>query len=402
MYAPSLHAQGNSDYARFFEIDLEKDKLPKREDLELLLEKSDEYNRKFESFFDLLGDFDAEFYTTIAAYGAREKRMKTADEDLLLDALKIIPKKYYQYIGPQLFEVPGMSEKILNMPGIKETKNKFPTRIAEELKDVEDIEFLSPSLYFILMPEAWPGYEDESETPYEPFYHPKIKYNPKFYEAIKNIVPMNKYMPEYVAPSNKGRDDMRTIFVTKESVLTSADVKAMLQTFDKVEDWLNQEAVQYHLYRIDTLLSLHEMEDEMGKYVNTELRNVVNPCARLVQRARILGNERELAALVAPQGFTLNEWAYTCDKVVHAYRLSHATYGMIQTIRLYQRGVYDNLYNEFSEQFRNSQLAMMQAIIKAHQAPLRDVLAVKKNREKLDANFKKYNFRIFGHALFFE
>jgi hypothetical protein len=75
---------------------------------------------------------------------------------------------------------------------------------------------------------------------------------------------------------------------------------------------------------------------------------------------------------------------------------------MIQTIRLYQRGVYDNLYNEFSEQFRNSQLAMMQAIIKAHQAPVRDVLAVKKNREKLDANFKKHNFRIFGHALFFE
>ena len=51
----------------------------------------------------------------------------------------------------------------------------------------------------------------------------------------------------------------------------------------------------------------------------------------------------------------------------------------------------DNLYNEFSEQFRNSQLAMMQAIIKAHQAPVRDVLAVKKNREKLDANFKKHN-----------
>ena len=371
-------------------------------ELEKLLDKYDDYNRKFASHFDLDGDFDQEFYTIISAYGAQEKRIKPADEDLLIDALKQFPPIYYQYLGPQLFEVPGMSEKILNMPGIKETKNKFPTRIAKEVQDIENIEFLSPYLYFMLMPEAWPGYKDTTERPTEPLYIPKIKYDPKFYAAIKRIVPMAEYMPSYKKPDKKGKDDLRTIYPNKNTLLTSADVQAVAKTISPVEDWLNKEENLYQIYRVGTLLSLHEQEDEMGKYVPSELRDMVNPCARLVQKARIAGKERELAAVVAKQGFTLNEWGYTCDKVVHAYRLSHITYGMMQNIRLFQRGVFDELYGKYSLQFRNTQLAVMQGIVKAYQAPIKDVLAVKKNRKDLDSQLRNREFMIFGHAVFFD
>lgn len=393
---------GNSLFAKFYEIDLDNDPLPSKDELETMLDKHSDYNRKFDSPFDLIGDFDSGFAKTIASYGHQEKRMKTFDEDIMMDAIKQFAPIYYQYIGPQLFTVPGMSEKILNMPGIKETKNKFPTRIAEEVKDIENLEFLSPSLYFILMPEAWPGYEDNSENPKTPLYHPKIKYNPQFYAFIKKIVPMNEYMPGYKAPSGKGRDDLRTIFPNANTVLTSADVKAVIVSLDKVEDWLKKPENEYQIYRIGTLLTMYEQEDDIGRYAHSEIRNMVNPCARLVQKARILGRDNELSALVAPHGFTLNEWAYSCDKVVHAYRLSHITYGMMQALRLYQRGIYDGLYNRFSPQSRNYILAAMQAVVKGYQAPIKDVLAVKKNRVELDKKIENRNFEILGHPIFFD
>ena len=61
-------------------------------------------------------------------------------EKMLL--LENMHKEYYQYIGPYLHTVPTISEKVLNMPGIKETKNKFPTRIAPQVADIEDIEIV--------------------------------------------------------------------------------------------------------------------------------------------------------------------------------------------------------------------------------------------------------------------
>ena len=53
-----------------------------------------------------------------------------------------MPPQMYEYIGPYLHTVPGIPEKVLNMPGIKETKNKFPSRIAPQLADIEDIEMI--------------------------------------------------------------------------------------------------------------------------------------------------------------------------------------------------------------------------------------------------------------------
>lgn len=391
----------NSDFAKFYEIDLENDPLPTMAELEETFNKKSNYDRKFSSPFELVGDFNPEVAAIIAAYGHQEKRIKPADEDLLIDAIKQFPPRYYQYIGPQLFEVPGMSEKILNMPGIKETKNKFPTRIAEQAKNIENLDFLSPSLYFILMPEAWPGYENNLEDHPTPFYIPKVKYNPEFYAFVKKMVPSKEYMPGYKAPKQNARDNMRTLYPDANTVLTAADVKAFTDTLDKVEDWLQEPTTQYLIYKVDTLLTVYEQQDEMGKYAYTEVRNIVNPCARLVQKAKIAGKDQELAKLVVPNGFSLNEWGYTCDKVVHAYRLSHADYGTVQTLRLFQRGIYDDIYGKFSPQFRNSQQSMMQAVIKSYQAPLRDVLAVKKNRPELDKKIKNRKFEIFGHPMFF-
>ena len=388
-----------ADFADFFEIDLEKDKLPKTDELNSAIEKYDEYNRKYDSFYDLLGDFDSEFHATIAGYGMQEKRMKGIDEDLYIEFLRNTPKKYYQYIGPQLFEVPNMSEKVLNYPGIKETKNKFPTRIAEQVKDIEDLEFMSPSFYFFLMPEAWPGYQEEVEYPKMVRYHPKIVYDKNFYAAIKRLVKPEKYMPGYKDDGKKSKSDLRTLRPTKDSLLTSADIKAFIATIDDVDEWAKQPENEYLLSKITIQWTTMEKEQGIGKYVPAGLKDLVHPCARFVQKIRIAGKEKELVPLIANEGFTVNEWAYTCDKTIKAYRVANVRKDVVRALREFQLGIYDEEIKGMSPFTQNVRFATMQSIIQAHKAPLSDVIEYKKNRNEFETKLQNRGFSLFGHPI---
>ncbi len=388
-----------ADFAPFFDITLEEDKLPTMTELEETLKQYDEYRRKYGSLYDLLGDFDQEFLVTIAAYGMQEKRMKGESEDAYLEFLRLMPKKYYQYLGPVMFEVPNMSEKVLNLPGIKETKNKFPTRIAEQVKDIEDLEFLSPAFYPMLMPEAWPGYEEEIERPQMTPYYPKVKYDKQFYAALKKLVKPEKFMPGYKQKTGKTKSDLRTIRPAKDSLLTSADIKSFIATIDAVEAWTKQEKNEFMLAKVGILLNLHDREDALGKYVPGGLADLTNPCARLVQKVRIWGKERELAMLVAGEGFTLNEWAYTCDKTIKAYRVANIHRSMLFALRAYQRGIHDDEINGLSLFTRNARFATMQGLIQSYKAPLSDVMEFRKNATVFQEKLEKYDYSLFGQII---
>ena len=395
---PAANA-GVADFADFFEVDLEKDELPSVSELETNFAKYDNYNKKYKSFYDLLGDFDSEFYTAIASYGGREKRIKGESEDLYLEFLAIMPKKYYQYLGPMLFEVPNMSEKVLNLPGIKETKNKFPTRIAEQVKDIENLEFMSPALYFFLMPEAWPGYQEDIERPKMIPYHPKVVYDKDFFAAIKKLVKPEKFMPGYKETTKLSKSDLRTLYPTKDTLITSADIKAFISTIDEVDDWANEPQNKFLLSRVGIMWMAYEREQGVGKYVPYGLKDMVNPCVRLVQKTRILGKELELAKIVAKEGFTVNEWAYTCDKTIKAYRLSNIRSGVVRAIREYQKGIYDDEIKGMSAYTQNARFATMQSIIQAHKAPLADVLEFRKNRQEFREKLKQRGFWLFGYPI---
>ena len=129
------------------------------------------------------------------------------------------------------------------------------------------------------------------------------------------------------------------------------------------------------------------------------LKDLVNPCARLVQKTRILGKERELAQLVAGEGFTLNEWAYTCDKTIKAYRLANIRSGVVKAIREYRRGIYDDEIAGMSAYTQNVRFATMQSIIQAHKAPLSDVLEFKKNRQDFGDKLRQKGFQLFGYPI---
>ena len=146
---------GASEYDKYFKVDMKMEIPDVKEFIKKYVNDNSLYDKGYKSRLDMGNTFKKEFSKTIKFYGLSEGRLKNSYEDDLLEAISWLPKETYQYIGPMLHEVPGMSEKILNLPGIKETKNKFPERVADKMKAIEGIEHMSPSLYFLLMPEIF-------------------------------------------------------------------------------------------------------------------------------------------------------------------------------------------------------------------------------------------------------
>lgn len=392
-------AVGLADYADTYKINLEEQKLPLLSELEKSFNRENTlYDTHYTSVFDLGDEFDRGFYDVLAPYGISEKRLKWDNEDLLLAVIRSLPPETYPYIGPMLFTVPNMSEKILNLPGIKETKNQFPERIAPQLRDIEDLEFLSPGLYFLLMPEIWPKNAQKIEYPQSVRMHPKVVYDENFYAALKKLVRPEKFMADgtYEEPL---RSQMRTIFPDADTLLTLKDIEAFSRTLGPVQDWVLRRDNRYLFSRLLSLWETYDQQNPNNKVPVPGLKDMVNPCARLVQKATILGKELELAKLVSGEGFTLNEWAYTCDKTIKAYRLSVIPSYMVQAIKGYKRGTHDNLIQKLSPEMQKMRYATMQAIIEMYNAPLNDVAEVRKARKLLAPQWQKYDFKVFGTPL---
>ena len=381
------------DYEKYFIVDLDAP-LPDYNTLhETFRNFENNYDPKYNNAWDFVyAVFDIGFKNTINTYGSSEKRVKPQSEELFLDIIKITPKHLYQYIGPMLHEIPGMSEKILNYPGIKETKNKFPTRIAPQLEHIEDLEFLSPFLYYVLMPEAWPENLKNADMPKMLSSFPKVSYNQKFYDAIKTLVPPEPYQKDYKPENKLSRSDLRTIDITPNTLLTSADIKAFIKTMDNVQEFGQRNKKE--LYETATFLTMYETINNQALPVNT-LKDMVNPCQRLAQRVKIIGKEREFLQEVVEGSFTIKEWAYTCDKVIKAYRVSYMSSAMMQAIRSYQRGLNDNTISGLSQYQQEVQLSTMQSIIEMYNAPLNDIAEIRKHRKEIREKLNRYDY-LFG------
>ena len=104
------------------------------------------YDWRYEYTWRIPSGFNYDFKQKIKYFGSVEKRIPNADEEAILRDLKRMPEEFYPYVGPMLHNVKGLSGKILDMPGIKETKNKFPQKVASRLQNIPNLKFLSPRL----------------------------------------------------------------------------------------------------------------------------------------------------------------------------------------------------------------------------------------------------------------
>lgn len=386
------------DYTPAFRIDWDNDKLPSLAELQNYFYKVNTvYDTHYESVFDLTGKFDREFYQTISTYGMSERRLKPDNEETMLEMLKNLPRSQYEYIGPMLFRVPGMSEKVLNLDGIRETKNRFPSRVAEELKNIKDLEFLSPELYFILNPEVWQQVKVVIDEPLLTPMPVKTRYNPRFYQMVKTLVPPENYQRGKTKPQKITRSDMRTVNAKPDDLLTAADAAAFTRTIDGVQNWLRQGDNLLQIYNVTTMWNAYEQAYPNEKSLPLpHLKDLVNPCQRLVQKAMILGREMELAQVVVSEGFSLQEWGYTCDKALKAYRASYMSLDLIADLNSYRRGGNAKQMERLSPYTRDVRYATMQAISEMYRAPLSDVLEVRKKRRQMHDKLAEHGFEVFA------
>lgn len=386
-----------ADYAGRFEVDMKED-IPPLEELRKMFAPKPVYDRKFDYFWNIGKIFDKGFAQTIRSYGTRQTRLKWPGEETMLEQLKNTPKEYYPYIGPYLHTIPGISEKVLNLPGIKETKNRFPKRIAPQLADIENLEFMSPALYFVLMPELWKD-NDVSREKMKFQRLPQInRYDTKFIKKVMETVPPEDYAPG-ATPQEPLQSRLRTISPDATSPLTGKDVQAVVRSLEALADYGENINNKAKIIEAGALLDAWENSKGTGAIL-PNIKDLVNPCQRLVQKIRMQGMEHEFSAIIAGEGFNMEEWAYTCDKTIKAYRVLRMSTPELMTLLLYKRNVYQNQLNAYPEKIAPSVAVTMQSMVEMYKAPLNDVLEVKKNHQAVKDAFEKIRYRIVFQPIF--
>ncbi len=387
-----------SDYDKYFRVDMKMEIPDINEYIKKLDSKYTLYDKGYDSRFKMGNSFKKEFSQTIRTYGMSEGRIKNSYEDDLMELLNWLPKESYQYVGPMLHQIPGMSEKILNMPGIKETKNKFPEDVAERMKGIENIEFMSPALYFLLMPEIWG--EKKPETLDRP--RPKRVKKPKVTIELPDYLKEKADIPTKVAerkpatavkkqkPTSVMDGKLRTLSPNLTSPLTTKDVAAFVNTIDSIMDFGMKDNMRNFSKLIigESLLDIWEQEQGIALMQNS-LKDLVNPCQRLVLKTRFAGLYDEFSAIVVKEGFSPEEWAYTCDKTVKAFRVLEANQSIAYAVRYHRKGYYDQYISQLPRKWREEMFATEAAIVKMYSVFKEDVDAVRPYHKALYEKFLK-------------
>ena len=399
-----------SDYDKYFRVDMQMEIPDINEYIKKLDSKYRLYDKGYDSRLKMGNQFKKEFSQTIRFYGMSEGRLKNSYEDELMEVIGWLPKESYQYIGPMLHQIPGMSEKILNMPGIKETKNKFPEDVAERMKGVENLEFMSPALYFLLMPEIW------GEKKPEDLDRPKQKRvrKPKVDIELPNYLREKADLPSKTAemlpalavkktkPASVMSGKLRTLSPTLTSPLTTKDVAAFTNTIDAIMEFGMKDNMRNFSKLIigETLLDIWEQEHGTSLMQNS-LKDIVNPCQRLVLKTIFAGLYNDFASIVVKEGFSPEEWAYTCDKTVKAFRVLDANQSIAYAVRYHRRGYYDKYINQLPKKWKDEMFATEAAIVKMYTVLKGDVEATRPYYEELSKKFLKIKGMMLTAPIFY-
>ncbi len=317
-------------------------------------------------------------------------------EENIYRLLKTLPPVVYQYIGPYLHSLPHMSDRILNMPGIKETKGKFPTRIAPQMQDYAKKygKYMSKYMYILLMPEAWGMIEREEPNGSKSFVSEitvkQRAYVPKSLLPAFGILPPDDYRTGK-ALQKQHRPQTPANKVDAKSPLTEGDVEASLASFATIE-------TEFGNNRFD---EFHTAIRDMSLTDNNLMEEVRNPMQTLADKIKRLPQADKFAKAVAKHGFTIDSWAITTDKILKARRV--ATLGTGDAAALaYWRGL-KKLPPEFqmmTPRDRKITLDSLQLYLDLYSSTEQNVLAVKNYGDNIRKVFAKRDMTVLEAPVF--
>lgn len=394
----SAHAQ-LKEYSHFFDVDMNEE-LPMIWRLEKEREQAmTRYNWKYDFNWHISTVFDSDFKQTIKNFGSVEKRINNPDEESLLRDLKHIPPAFYPYIGPVLHTIRGLSGKILDLPGIKGTKHKFPERIASVMQDIPDIEFVSPELYIYLSPQFWGENMQSLEYPQlateQSEDMPNLRINPKFMQKIKAKVKASDYGAGKKGPvAERG---IRHFNADANTPLSSADVEAFIGTFEALDVFRKNNNNEQRLWMIDPLISYWDQKNGTPREL-TFLKQVVNPCQTIARKVRWTGLEVEFQKAIGAQGFGLEDWAYTCEKTVKAYRVHNMPQGFISTLKLQRKGYYYQYLDKIAvdEEEKQQMRYFLETFVHMYSTDLENIKAIEPHNKELSRWFYDLDMNFAG------
>jgi hypothetical protein len=384
LYACQAAAQ-IKEYDRIYDIDL-NESVPLITELQReYKETKSPYNWKYDFTWDMPKQFNTDFRQTIKGFSLSEKRLENPDEEMLLRALKQVPEEFYPYIGPSLYTVKGLSGKILDLPGIKGTKNQFPPKIASVFADIPNIEFVSPAFYPYLLPQLWG--EDlevlEFPTPQKkPSSLPKIKINPEFIKKLNQKVRFEDYaLTNADKPKSEG---IRHYNFRKDTPLSTADVRAFAATLPDLQDFRQHNFNEMNLIYSGGLIAFQDEKKGINRDVSY-LKNAVNPCQSIARKIKWSGLRLEFQNIIGKQAMGLSDWAYICERTIKAYRQISLNSANAISLRMLRSGLVYRLMSkyDFTPEERQQQRYFLEATVRMYETTEEDIKAVKPLRSDL-------------------
>lgn len=401
LWVMPCHAQ-LKEYEHAFDIDLKED-IPLVWRLQKQYKKDTaNYDWKYDFSWRIPSVFNYEFKQDIRNFGAFEKRIGNQTEDELLRDILRLPKAFYPYIGPMLHTIRGLSGKVLDLPGIKETKNKFPDKIASRLQNIPNIEFASPHMYLLLSPIFWgedmAGLEFPQVMREKEPKTPRLRINPEFMKKMKEKVKISDYTGGKTPDVPLG---LRHFTADENTPLSVADVKAFVNTLDGIKKFSLSGDNGLRLIMIDPLITYWDNQNGSQRSISA-LRSMVNPCQSLVRRVKWSGLRYKFQQAIGIEGFELDDWAYTCDKVVKAHRTANLPTAQLAQIKILKSGYYykvlDNMPGYTPEE-RKTQRDFLEAVVHMYTTTETNLEAVRPFNNELRSKFIHTRFENMGIPL---
>lgn len=217
------------------------------------------------------------------------------NDDYLIKEVQDTPYEYRQYWVPMLHTSRYTSQKVRTHPDVAAWKGKVPTRIAPQLAEwaKENLQYLPPEYYHVLMPEAWPTKEQIEQAAAQSIQE---KMNPP--NLVENP---NSVLKKMDAPRTK----------TTGSTMTSADIGRLPGTF-RALDQLYASQPNPVLFKSDLLTRTDDF---------TTHRQFINPFKMLIDRLTELGLRAQVETILKQQGWeNADEFANKADRMLKAYR----------------------------------------------------------------------------------
>ena len=128
----------------------------------------------------------------------------------------------------------------------------------------------------------------------------------------------------------------------------------------------------------------------------------MNPCQTIVRKIKWSGQRQDFQKIIGTEAFGLDDWAYTCDKTLKAYRAISQDNAMVTALNILKKGYAYKLINQLNYYTPEERLIhkyFIEASIQLYSSTKNNMKAVTPYRRQLKQKLKNFDTNILGTPL---